>query len=325
MVAVSLLGSVAGNLWASDPAGAEALFRQGREAMKRGDYTSACPKFAESQRLDPGGGTLLNLADCEEKQGRLASAWQHFVEASETLPPSDARVAHAKSRASTLEKRVPRLTVNLAADAPNGTKVVRDNTELTRASLGTPLPVDPGRHVIVVATPSREDRRVEVSLDEGQSRTVDVALGPARPGESISSQAPESAARPESQAPTSTASRGSGLRTVGYVLGGLGVVGLGVGSYFAYRASSKDADSREWLNPDGSCQLGSPCADLTHESRAAQTVDIVSFIAGGFALVGGIVLVVAFPPRDDKSAEKHLSLGPMVGPAGGGAVVGGSW
>ena len=60
---------------------AEALFSAGRADVERGDYASACPKFADSQRLDPAPGTLINLADCEEHVGQLARAWQHWREA----------------------------------------------------------------------------------------------------------------------------------------------------------------------------------------------------------------------------------------------------
>jgi hypothetical protein len=58
----------------ADSAAAEALFREGRDAAKHGDLETACADFAESQRLDPAPGTLLNLAECEEKLGRVASA-----------------------------------------------------------------------------------------------------------------------------------------------------------------------------------------------------------------------------------------------------------
>src|SRR5690349_9072722 len=56
---------------------AAALFKEGREAMVHGNAATACPKFAESQRLDPAAGTLRNLALCEEAIGELAKAVVH--------------------------------------------------------------------------------------------------------------------------------------------------------------------------------------------------------------------------------------------------------
>ena len=45
----------------ADVAAAEALYREGRALMEKGDLDAACPKLAESQRLDPSSGTALNL------------------------------------------------------------------------------------------------------------------------------------------------------------------------------------------------------------------------------------------------------------------------
>src|ERR1700733_5702276 len=60
---------------------AEALFEEGRKLVADGNFADACPKFADSQRLDPSPATLLNLASCYEKQGRSASAWVTYREA----------------------------------------------------------------------------------------------------------------------------------------------------------------------------------------------------------------------------------------------------
>src|ERR1700683_67483 len=57
---------------------AEALFSEGKERLRAGRFAEACTKLAESQQLSPGAGTLLNLADCYEKNGQTASAWTEF-------------------------------------------------------------------------------------------------------------------------------------------------------------------------------------------------------------------------------------------------------
>ena len=59
----------------TDKVAAEALFEEGRRLVAAGSFVDACPKFADSQRLDPSPGTLLNLASCYEKLGRSATAW----------------------------------------------------------------------------------------------------------------------------------------------------------------------------------------------------------------------------------------------------------
>jgi hypothetical protein len=59
---------------------AEELFQEGRLAAQNDDLATARDKFAESYHLDPATGTLLHLANTEERLGDIRSARRHFQE-----------------------------------------------------------------------------------------------------------------------------------------------------------------------------------------------------------------------------------------------------
>src|SRR4051812_10098607 len=101
---------------------ADALFREGRIAFDKGDYPKACAKFEASQKSDPAVGTLLNLAVCEEKLGRIETARPHLHEVLSQLGPKDDRRAFAKGLLDKVEARFPRLTLTLAAGAAADTR-----------------------------------------------------------------------------------------------------------------------------------------------------------------------------------------------------------
>src|SRR5690349_6994160 len=60
---------------------AQSLFDLGKELMKEKRFAEACRALGESQRLDPGGGTLFALAYCHEQSGHISVALSEFKEA----------------------------------------------------------------------------------------------------------------------------------------------------------------------------------------------------------------------------------------------------
>src|SRR5204862_6320935 len=60
---------------------AESLLQEARDLMKAEKISEACAKLSESYRLDSALDTLLDLATCHEKEGKLASAWTALREA----------------------------------------------------------------------------------------------------------------------------------------------------------------------------------------------------------------------------------------------------
>src|SRR3954465_11558737 len=98
---------------------AQALFDDARRLMEKKRYAEACPKLAESERLDPGGGTLLNLALCHEKEGKLATAQWEYNDAL-SLAIRDNRKDRqdiARAHLHLLQDRIPRLTVAVVPPA----------------------------------------------------------------------------------------------------------------------------------------------------------------------------------------------------------------
>jgi hypothetical protein len=278
---------------AGDPAAAEALFRAGRTALSRGDYATACAKFAESQRLDPAAGTLINLGECSERLGLLATAWQYYHAAADRLA-GDARIDIVNARLADLERRLSRLTLTLAPGAPPGTHLTRDGEPLGDASLGVAVPVDKGPHVVVVSSPGRSPREVAITLDVGESKTVAVEPGPATANQGSS---------------------GGGLRTGGIVVLGLGAaslaVGIATGIMTMQRKSAVEANCKQQVcNPDG--------VQAASEGKTFSAVSTTTFVVGLAALAAGATMIAVGTRAPPPSTAFVIS--PAIGPGSGGVV-----
>jgi hypothetical protein len=254
-----------------DATAAEALFREGRDAATGGDYKRACEKFRESNRLDPAPGTVLNIADCEEKLGRIATAWTLFREVTERVPESDERHQVAAKRATALEPRLPKLSLKLAPGAPEGTRVLRDGVELKSASLESALPVDPGKHVISVQAPGHAPSESTITIAEGENKTETVAIGPA-------------SAEPKGEHGEITTDDKSGRRTIGYVLGGIGIVGVGVGAVTGIMVLGKKKTADDNC-PNKRCNQEG--FDAAEDGKKLGTISGISFAVGALGLAGG--------------------------------------
>ncbi len=128
---------------------ARSLFEEGRVEMRAGHYSEACPKFADSKTLDPGAGTMLNLAYCYEKLGRAAAAWAEY-RAAALAAHEHGRVDWenaARERAERLETRLVWVVVHAETQPDGALLAVRlDGDPMSTAALERPLPVEPGHH-----------------------------------------------------------------------------------------------------------------------------------------------------------------------------------
>lgn len=301
---VALWGTNAAAQAGDSKAAAEALFVEGRTLVEQGRYPEACEKFAASQKLDPGLGTMLNLADCYEKTGKTASAWAEYREAIPVARASGSpeREDLARSRSAALESRLSTLTIRLLGENPGGVEVRRDGLLVDRAALSTAIPVDPGTHEITAQAPGHAafQTKVQVGTDGDQ---VEVAVPP------LSAAASEDAAAPSttsSAALTSDAHPGRTQRTWGLVTAGVGVVGLGVGAAFGIIAMNKWGDVKDECG-DYPNDCSPRAFDLETSARTSGTVATVGFIVGAVGLVTGGVLWFTAPKGEQKT---QVGIGP---------------
>ena len=316
VVTVGFVAAAAGDARADEPseanaATAESLFQEGRKLMDAKRYALACPKLAASHKLAPAVGALLNLADCYERGGQLASAWTRFHEAitmAQRLGQAD-REKTARERADKLEPRLIKLTIS---GREPGLEVKLDGNPLAAGSLGAPVPIDPGTHTIDATAKGKKPFSATVDLSE-RVKTPTVAIPALTPLEGEPSDPKVVVPPPPGgdvhlpEEPAPAGSTGSTQRIIGIGAMGLGGVGLVLGTVFGLKASSKWSDAK-----DNHC-TGLECdrtgVELAASAKNAGTVSTISFIAGGVFLAGGAVLLFT-APKAAKKNDVTVGLGP---------------
>jgi serine/threonine-protein kinase len=309
--ATLLLG--APHAFAQDTTAAAVLAYDEAEAlMAQGKVREACPRYAESHRLDPQLGTLLHLAECLEKNGQTATAWGRYREAAELAEKrGDARQELAKQRATALAPRLSKLLVNVAPGTDP--TVSRDSMVIGKALWGTAVPTDPGQHNITATGPGLRawSATIEVKPD-GSTTTVNVpalqpeAQAPVGPVAVAAQPAPAAAAPPP--AADQASSNGSG-RWPALLVGGAGLVGIGIGTYFGVHSMSLKDDASSHCNGNLCDQEG---VNLKEDAITAGNVSTAAFIIGSAALAGGVVMWVALAP-DDSSSKASTPRGLRLG------------
>lgn len=305
---------------------AEVLFRDGRNLIKRGKTAEGCDKLAASERIESSIGTLLNLGDCREKLGKLASAWAAFRKAEAMAKRSggdDKRQSEAGKRASQLEPKLSNLAIEVRTPR-NGMVIKRDGEVIDDAMWNTALPLDPGSYSITAEAPGFQPWSQTVAVSAGAKRQVIVIPGleraPAPPAitsapiaEPAAEPSPQSAAvwpPPPAQPVVTETTTWSGLRKLSLGVAVVGAGALGTGVYFGMRARDLEDQANE------RCPLV-VCGDrealtLNEDARTAATRANLFYIAGGAALATSVVLWFVGAPGDTMirptASDRHVGL-----------------
>lgn len=268
---------------ASQAALAESLFREGRALVTAGKLAEACAKFAESRRLDPAPGTLLNLARCYEDVGRTASAWATYRELDirATALDQKARAEFARKRAAEMEPSLAALVVRVPAHRAPELSITYDGIALGAAAWDTRVPVDPGRHHVVAAAPGRVSWERDVDVAASAVQVVEVG------------EMAEEKATPRVDPLPAPATESSPLRTAGIVTAIAGGVAIGTGLVFGLVAKVENDSARS-----DACDARGCTSDGLDRIRRADdfaSVSTVVTIGGSVITAAGIALWLFAP------------------------------
>lgn len=290
LMAVALTPRVA--VAQSRDASADALFHSAREAVARGDFRAACPRFVESQRLEPAPGTLLNVAQCEEKDGKLSAAYAHLGEVLAALPKDDFRVPYARERLAALKRRVPTVTISMPDPVP-GARVLRDGLELREGAFGVPLPFDPGSHVLLVRADGHADGRQDVTVREGENVVITLKPGPTN-------------SRPATYDTGVKAS--SGRRVLAFTSLGIGVAGVVAGTVAGLSFASAAKTYSDHCDASGCDGEGLAAAS---RAKSMNALSPIAFGVGALGLGTGAYLLLV-PPSPRRAGVR---VTPQVSPS----------
>ena len=311
-----------------DQAVAQSLYDEAKKLMAASKWTDACPKLEESQRLDPTPVTEFYLADCYERAGRTASAWTTFLDLAATEHKSGgAKAAErekvARDRAKALEPKLSQLVIDVpAAVRVPGLVVKRDGEVVREGQWGAQLAVDPGKHTFEASAPGKKTWTTTQDVQgAGTATTVHVEVLADAPAEAPPPASPAGTGALPATPPAADTTSSSPLRTVGLVVGGVGVAGLAVGGIFGAMALSKNSSANSG-HCGGSLGSANQC-DSTGVSLRSDAVNFgnistIAFIAGGVLAAGGATLFLLAP-------SGHVQAAPAVGTSGAGVLVRGEF
>lgn len=301
---------------ADKTARADALFNQGLQQMEAGKFAEACQSFEQSQQIEGSASTVMNLANCREKNSQLATAAQLFTQAADELRSNSSPEAASLrktclDRVAALQPRLSRLTLRVTAAEPS-LEITRDDVVVPAAQWNQPLPLDGGRYTITAKAPGRSSWSEQIELaPEREQKTVEVPeLAPV----------PTSAARLEVREPMPPPMRRSRVVPISLGIGALALGGAAIGLDL----------NAQGLNDEAQDPTSGPYDERYDKWERAKTR---RFVAQGLgvAAVGaaGLAVYLYLRDRDDDSERLEKTaraprLSPLLdrSPSGGGGVAG---
>ena len=287
------------------------LFVQAEQDEDAERWSDALDKLRSVSQVRLTAGVRYHMALCEQHLGKLAHAYAEY-EAAE----NQARLENAAdvlrlvgAQLAALKPRVPRLTIHVAPFVQE-MSLKLDGQRIAPASVGAAIPVDPGEHRVEATAPDRPGAAGAVTLQEGESRQLDLRFGAAQSPPATQANEP-SALNPPSPAepskPAETTARSSRPAAAVAAAIGIGLAGAGVAAFFI--AGNERDRAVDWCG-----HQTDSCGGLV---QLVRTIDFLAAAAWTGAAISGAAAIVLWTKRSDAPSGAAVSL--TVGPGTVGA------
>jgi hypothetical protein len=283
---------------------ARTAFKEGIEAEKEGDYVKALARFQVTAAIKLTPPVRFHLALCQEKLGRWVEALENYeVAAQEAEEKNVAEVKDAAPKlAEKLLARMPRLIVDITGTRPD--EVELDGKIIAPVKYASPILVDPGKHVLIARLKGEKNFATDFTVTEAEQKKISISMA--------SPLTDDDQPPPPTPRPLPPPKSGSTQRTVGFIVGGFGIVALGTSAVFYGLRASKvnDLDAR---CPDLKCP-----SSASSDVDAAKTDTTISRIALGVGVVslgvGAVLVLTAKTTPSDATAARVEPYRPRIVP-----------
>jgi hypothetical protein len=315
---------------------------RGLSLVKSGAYGEAIAEFNQSYDLGHDFAALHDIGKAyiaiEQPVHAVKALRRYLSEGGKRIP--SARRRQVEAEIAKQEARIATVTISTMV---SGAVLRVDGMEMGKTPLSDGVRIMAGTHVFTAAAEGYRPWQQNLALLGGERKTLEIQFelnastapvtvtpppaGPQTPtGAGAATQAPLPVAGAiATQAPPSAPGTAGGSKTVGYVLGGLGIGALAVGAVYGARAISKRHDSNDQC-PQNQC---SPTGvELNNQAKTAARVADITIGVGLVSVAVATYLLLRSPkseasPPAASAQETRLVAG--VGPGEAHLALGGSW
>jgi hypothetical protein len=321
-----------------EKAAARALATQGIDAFNAKKYAEALDLINRAEAILHAPPHVLFIARAQAGMGRLVAARESYLKLSRedipaSAPPAFKRAQQdAKAELASIEPKIAQLKVNLEGVGQKTVTLKIDDQPVSSALIGVFRPIDPGKHEVVAYPTGQSPVKASITLGDGEKKEMKVVIPEGAPGPGVPANPADNpdankAPPPDHVEPKPASSGGffTPMRGAGLGAGVVGVAGVVVGSIFAARGFSTQAQADDLAKK--LCKTPTDCSNnpsaegkikpLDDKAASQKTIGVIGLAAGGVALAAGVTLIILGKPKPPSEPAKASVTPWFTGSMGG--------